>query len=82
MSTKIDWYRMRDAEHPQNSLYEGIADFDGLKQSRAFSCKCMIILQTLSISIGLIFYFYFYFLSDTNRLHSPPDYRADLCGLF
>ena len=56
--TKIQYFNERDKNHPRNTTYEGIENFDGLVKDRMRTDCCCSLLFILC-NLGLIVYFYF-----------------------
>lgn len=81
---KLDYFDVRDANHPTNILYDGIENFDGLVHYNERSCTdklCCLVFVLLNIL--LITFMIFASLNyDFNRLYRGYDFRGDICGKF
>ena len=79
--TYMKSYATRDEQHPQNTEYDAIEDFKGLRLER--SCTevyCVFIFVALNVCIfGLAGFV----MKDINfnRLRYGQDFRADYCGI-
>jgi hypothetical protein len=79
--TYLKGFLVRDEKHPQNSEYDAIEDFKGLRKERhCTEIYCLYIFIALNI---MIFGLAGFIMKDINfnRLLYGQDFRGDYCGI-